>query len=70
MFICAKYALAFFSMALGLICTLIYALSTHTCDNYGNCFTLLAVFHCLDGLGYVHEGYKAANDGYGIFGSG
>ena len=64
-----KYSLAAFSFLLFLANSLIYYISTTDCDNYRACFVLLSVFHILDAVGYIHEGYKLNNDGQGLFGS-
>ncbi len=64
----AKFSLALFSAALGVICIVLYSTSPSNCNHYGVCFVLLAIFHLLDSIGYIHDGYKAVNDGFGVFG--
>jgi len=51
----AKYSLALFSLVLFLACIQIYSTSATDCANYKLCFSLLAAYHMLDALSYIHE---------------
>lgn len=59
-FIISKYSLALFSAVLGGVCILILSKTTSECSNFRTCVLILAIYHFIDSMTYVHQGYQAS----------
>jgi hypothetical protein len=59
-FVISKYSLAFFSTVLGSICLTILAKSQSECGSYRNCLVFLALYHFIDCMTYIHQGFTAS----------